>query len=63
MVVAATGRLALGPTEDSTYRRAIAMLKHQHREVEALFNQMHKARTGGARRNVFDRIVGSIDLR
>src|SRR5215471_9909414 len=39
------------------YMNAIAMLKHQHREVEALFNQMHKAKTASARRNVFDRIA------
>jgi len=39
---------------------AIAMLKHQHREVEALFNQMHKAKTGGARRAVFERIADAL---
>jgi len=39
---------------------AIAMLKHQHREVEALFNQMHKARAGGARRGVFERIADAL---
>jgi hemerythrin superfamily protein len=36
---------------------AIAMLKHQHREVEALFNQMHRATADGPRRNVFERIA------
>jgi len=39
---------------------AITMLKHQHREVEALFNQMHKARTGSARRAVFERIADAL---
>jgi hemerythrin superfamily protein len=39
---------------------AIAMLKHQHREVEALFNQMHKAKLGGPRRNVFERIADAL---
>ena len=39
---------------------AIAMLMHQHREVEALFNQMHKAKTGGARRAVFERIADAL---
>jgi hemerythrin superfamily protein len=39
---------------------AIAMLKHQHREVEALFNQMHKARAAGARRGVFERIADAL---
>lgn len=35
---------------------AIEMLKHQHREVEALFNQMHKAASESARRNLCERI-------
>jgi len=39
---------------------AIAMLKHQHREVEALFNQFHKAKIGSARQNVFDRIADAL---
>ena len=32
---------------------AIALLKHQHREVEALFKQLHKAKMGAPRRNIF----------
>jgi hemerythrin superfamily protein len=39
---------------------AITLLKHQHREVEALFNQMHRAKAGGARRNVFERIADAL---
>ena len=39
---------------------AIKLLKHQHREVEALFNQMHKARTGGPRRTVFEKIADAL---
>jgi hemerythrin superfamily protein len=35
---------------------AIEMLKHQHREVEALFNQMHKATSPAARRTLCERI-------
>src|SRR5262245_43153580 len=35
---------------------AIEMLKHQHREVEALFNQMHKATSATARRTLCERI-------
>ncbi len=39
---------------------AIILLEHQHREVEALFNQMHRAKTSGARRNVFERIADAL---
>jgi hemerythrin superfamily protein len=39
---------------------AISLLKHQHREVEALFNQMHRAKVGAARRNVFERIADAL---
>jgi hemerythrin superfamily protein len=35
---------------------AIEMLKHQHREVEALFNQMHKTTSAAARRTLCERI-------
>ena len=41
---------------------AISLLKHQHREVEALFNQMHRAKTGNARRNVFERIADALAI-
>jgi hemerythrin superfamily protein len=36
---------------------AITLLKHQHREVDALFKQLHKAKAGGPRRNVFEKIA------
>jgi hemerythrin superfamily protein len=39
---------------------AIALLKHQHREVEALFKQVHKAKMGGPRRNLFERIADAL---
>jgi hemerythrin superfamily protein len=39
---------------------AIKLLKHQHREVEALFKQIHKARAGGPRRAVFERIADAL---
>jgi hemerythrin superfamily protein len=39
---------------------AITMLKHQHREVEALFKQLHKARAGGARRTVFEKVADAL---
>jgi len=39
---------------------AIALLKHQHREVEALFKQLHKAKTGGPRRNIFEKIADAL---
>lgn len=39
---------------------AIKLLKHQHREVEALFRQIHKARAGGPRRAVFERIADAL---
>ena len=39
---------------------AITLLKHQHREVEALFKQLHKARTGGPRRNIFEKIADAL---
>ena len=39
---------------------AITMLKHQHREVEALFKQLHKARSGSARRTVFEKVADAL---
>lgn len=39
---------------------AIKLLKHQHREVEALFKQMHKATAGKARRHVFEKIADAL---
>ena len=39
---------------------AITMLKHQHREVEALFKQLHKARLGSARRTVFEKVADAL---
>ena len=39
---------------------AIALLKHQHREVEALFKQLHKAKTGVPRRNIFEKIADAL---
>ena len=36
------------------------MLKHQHREVEALFKQLHKARLGSARRTVFEKVADAL---
>jgi hemerythrin superfamily protein len=41
---------------------AIMLLEHQHREVEALFNQMRRAKTGSARRNVFERIADALAI-
>jgi hemerythrin superfamily protein len=41
---------------------AIKLLKHQHREVEALFKQMHKAKSGGPRRNVFEKIADALAI-
>jgi hemerythrin superfamily protein len=39
---------------------AITLLKHQHREVEALFKQLHKAKAGAPRRNIFERIADAL---
>jgi hemerythrin superfamily protein len=39
---------------------AISLLKHQHREVEALFKQLHKAKAGGPRRSVFEKIADAL---
>jgi hemerythrin superfamily protein len=39
---------------------AIELLKHQHREVEALFKQMHKATAGEPRRYLFERIADAL---
>jgi hemerythrin superfamily protein len=39
---------------------AITMLKHQHREVEALFKQLHKARSGAPRRTVFEKVADAL---
>lgn len=39
---------------------AIALLKHQHREVEALFMQLHKAKTGAPRRSIFEKIADAL---
>ena len=39
---------------------AITMLKHQHREVEALFKQLHKVRLGSARRTVFEKVADAL---
>jgi len=39
---------------------AITLLKHQHREVEALFKQLHKAKSGAPRRNIFERIADAL---
>jgi hemerythrin superfamily protein len=39
---------------------AIKLLKHQHREVEALFKQMHKSKSATARRHVFEKIADAL---
>jgi len=39
---------------------AIKLLKQQHREVEALFKQMEKARTAASRRKTFDEIADKL---
>ena len=39
---------------------AIKLLKHQHREVDALFKQLHKAKAGGPRRSVFEKIADAL---
>src|SRR5689334_6390135 len=39
---------------------AIKMLKQQHREVEALFEQLEKARTSAQRQKVFDQIADAL---
>jgi hemerythrin superfamily protein len=39
---------------------AIKMLKQQHREVEGLFEQLEKARTGPQRQKVFDQIADAL---
>ena len=39
---------------------AIKLLKQQHREVEALFKQLEKARTAGSRRKTFDQIADKL---
>src|SRR5215212_7747783 len=39
---------------------AIKLLKRQHREVEALFKQMHKAKSESARRTVFEKIADAL---
>jgi len=41
---------------------AIEMLRHQHREVEALFKQMHKATAAEPRRNLCDRIADALAI-
>src|SRR5262245_15207645 len=42
------------------HMNAIRLLKQQHREVEALFNQMHKATSDSARRTVFEKIADAL---
>jgi len=39
---------------------AIKLLKQQHREVEALFKQLEKAKTAGSRRKTFDQIADKL---
>src|SRR5262245_46405296 len=39
---------------------AIKLLKQQHREVEALFKHLEKAKTGAQRRKDFDRIADAL---
>jgi hemerythrin superfamily protein len=39
---------------------AIKLLKQQHREVEALFKQLEKARTAGSRQKTFDQIADKL---
>ena len=41
---------------------AIKLLKHQHREVEALFKQMHKAKGSAAQRKVFEKIADALAI-
>lgn len=41
---------------------AIEMLKHQHREVEALFKQIHKATAGEPRQYLIDRIADALAI-
>jgi hemerythrin superfamily protein len=39
---------------------AIKLLKQQHREVEALFKQFHKAKSENPRRHVFEKIADAL---
>jgi len=39
---------------------AITMLKRQHREVEALFKQLDKAKSAGSRRKTFEKIADAL---
>jgi hemerythrin superfamily protein len=39
---------------------AIKMLKKQHREVEALFKELEKARSAGPRRKIFDELADAL---
>jgi hemerythrin superfamily protein len=40
--------------------KATTMLERQHREVEALFKQMEKAKSAGPRRRVFEKIADAL---
>jgi hemerythrin superfamily protein len=39
---------------------AIKMLKKQHREVEALFKELEKAKSAGPRRKVFEKVADAL---
>jgi len=41
---------------------AIKLLKHQHREVEALFKQMHNAKGSSAQRKLFEAIADALAI-
>src|SRR5262245_56375570 len=40
--------------------KATTMLERQHREVEALFKQMEKAKSSGPRRKVFEKLADAL---
>src|SRR3954471_19461652 len=52
--------LTAKPCREGRDMNAIALLKHQHREVEALFKQLHKAKAGTPRRNIFEKIADAL---
>jgi hemerythrin superfamily protein len=41
---------------------AIELLKRQHREVEALFRQLEKARSAGPRRKIFEGVADALAI-
>jgi hemerythrin superfamily protein len=49
-----------GQSQREDKMNAIKLLKQQHREVEALFKRLEKAKSAGPRRKVFDEIADAL---